>query len=212
VGRRSGAARIGAPGANLVPQTLRRIDEKQLPDCAGSSSACKARIAGLCNPLRNTAGGRKDEQAGNFFDRNRLNPYAHATAHSADVRSGRCNRSTGSRLGPALSRLSRCYNAGACEICTRHERHGVDACVQARLRHLRRRRSLMPCPQLDDSLRLYAANIICHGTSIGLDRVPEYPSPSFSTGFPASAGRPASPSLGPRGKCSPSPSSFFFPS
>jgi hypothetical protein len=32
------------------------------------------RIAGLCNPLRNTAGGRKDEQAGNFFDRNRLSP------------------------------------------------------------------------------------------------------------------------------------------
>jgi hypothetical protein len=34
----------------------------------------KGRIAGLCNPLRNTAGGRKDEQAGNFFDRNRLTP------------------------------------------------------------------------------------------------------------------------------------------
>jgi hypothetical protein len=32
----------------------------------------KGRIAGLWNPLRNTAGGRKDEQAGNFFDRNRL--------------------------------------------------------------------------------------------------------------------------------------------
>jgi len=33
----------------------------------------KGRIAGLCNPLRNTVGGRKDKQAGNFFDRNRLN-------------------------------------------------------------------------------------------------------------------------------------------
>jgi transcriptional antiterminator RfaH len=55
---------------------LRRIDKKQLPDCAGSSSACKGRIVGLCNPLRNTAGGRKDEQAGNFFDRNRLDTAA----------------------------------------------------------------------------------------------------------------------------------------
>jgi hypothetical protein len=35
----------------------------------------KGRIAGLCNPLRNTAGGRKDEQAGNFFDRNRPNSW-----------------------------------------------------------------------------------------------------------------------------------------
>jgi hypothetical protein len=33
----------------------------------------KGHIAGLCNPLRNTAGGRKDKQAGNFFDRDRLN-------------------------------------------------------------------------------------------------------------------------------------------
>jgi hypothetical protein len=48
-------------------KSIRRIDEKKLPDCAGFSSACKGRIAGLCNPLRNTAGGRKDEQAGNFF-------------------------------------------------------------------------------------------------------------------------------------------------
>jgi hypothetical protein len=32
------------------------------------------RIAGLCNPLRNTVGGRKDEQAGSFLDRNRLSP------------------------------------------------------------------------------------------------------------------------------------------
>jgi CBS domain-containing protein len=32
----------------------------------------KGRIARLCNPLRNTGGGRKDKQAGNFVERNRL--------------------------------------------------------------------------------------------------------------------------------------------
>jgi hypothetical protein len=39
----------------------------------------KGRIAGLCNPLRNTAGGRKDKQAGNSFERS-AGPQPHPAA------------------------------------------------------------------------------------------------------------------------------------
>jgi hypothetical protein len=55
-------------------RVVRRIDEIKLPGLRGIfvrlQGAQKGRIAGLCNPLRNTAGGRKDKQAGNFFERN----------------------------------------------------------------------------------------------------------------------------------------------
>jgi hypothetical protein len=54
---------------------LGALTKKSYRDCAGFSSACKARKGAhsrLCNPLRNTAGGRKDKQDGNFFSRNRL--------------------------------------------------------------------------------------------------------------------------------------------
>jgi uncharacterized protein YjbI with pentapeptide repeats len=42
------------------------------PDFRLLTRRAKGRIAQLCNPLRNTAGGRKDKQAGNFVQRNRL--------------------------------------------------------------------------------------------------------------------------------------------
>jgi hypothetical protein len=56
-------------------RALGALTKKSYQDCAGFSSACKARKGAhsqLCNPLRNTAGGRKDKQDGNFFSRNRL--------------------------------------------------------------------------------------------------------------------------------------------
>jgi hypothetical protein len=50
---------------------IRRIDEKKsyqiVQDLRLPARRVKGRIAGLCNPLRKTAGGRKDKQAGNFF-------------------------------------------------------------------------------------------------------------------------------------------------
>jgi len=59
---------------------LRRLPEKDIPDCAGFSFAFKARQpahSALCNSWRNAEGGRKDKQAGISFDKNCLRP-AHA--------------------------------------------------------------------------------------------------------------------------------------
>jgi len=60
---------------NLATE-LRRLPEINVPDCAGFSFPCKARPPApseLCDGGRNAAGGRKDQQAGTFIDRNRLN-------------------------------------------------------------------------------------------------------------------------------------------
>jgi len=54
---------------------LRRLPKKNIPECAGFSFVFKARQPAhskLCNGWHNAEDGRKDKQAGMFFDRNRL--------------------------------------------------------------------------------------------------------------------------------------------
>ncbi len=58
-----------------VKVAIRRLPEKDIPECAGGSFAFQARQpaqSALCNGWWNTEGGRTEPQAGIFFDRNRL--------------------------------------------------------------------------------------------------------------------------------------------
>jgi len=60
-----------------VKKIFRRLAEKNVPDCVGFSFIFKAQKwahSWLCKHFCNTEDGRKDKQAGTFFDRNRLNP------------------------------------------------------------------------------------------------------------------------------------------
>jgi hypothetical protein len=67
IGEISGAVAVVITLGELTKKSYQIAQDFRLP-----ARRAKGRIAGLCNPSRNTAGGRKDEQAGNFFDRNRL--------------------------------------------------------------------------------------------------------------------------------------------
>jgi len=58
---------------------VRRLPEKEIPECAGGSFAFQARQPAqseLCNGWRNAEGGRTDQQAGISFDRNRLRVFS----------------------------------------------------------------------------------------------------------------------------------------
>jgi len=62
---------------------LRRLPEKEVPECAGCSFAFQARQLApskLGNGWRNAEGGRTDQQAGISFDKNRLNLRASLAA------------------------------------------------------------------------------------------------------------------------------------
>ena len=56
-------------------EKLRRLPEKNIPECAGFSFVFKARQPAhskLCNGWHNAEDARKDKPAGMFFDRNRF--------------------------------------------------------------------------------------------------------------------------------------------